>query len=152
MQCPRCKHKNTRVLDSRTTENLRSVRRRRLCENKKCNHRFTTFERIEVASFVVLKRDNTHEHYDREKIEKGIWMACKKRPVSPVQIEDMLNVLEEKWSANKKAISSSRIGSDIMDTLREIDEIAYIRFASVYKSFKDRDDFKREIERMLKSS
>ncbi|MEA3304416.1 MAG: transcriptional regulator NrdR [Patescibacteria group bacterium] len=148
MFCPRCKNAETRVVDSRVTDAGNSVRRRRECE--KCSHRFTTFERPEVASFLVVKRDNTRESYDRDKLEKGIWISCGKRPVSPIQISEMLNNLEEKWSANKREISSSRIGGDVMNELKKIDDIAYVRFASVYKSFKDIDEFRSEMEKLWK--
>jgi len=136
------------VIDSRVTENGRVIRRRRECE--KCGERFTTFERAAVGNLMVQKRDGTIEAYDRTKLERGIWIACGKRPVKKDQIDELLNNLEEEWSANKKEVNSQTIGNDITDALKKIDHIAYIRFASVYKSFKDVDEFKEELNKLLK--
>lgn len=147
MRCPKCKNIETRVIDSRLTDDNKSIRRRRECE--KCSHRFTTFERPEFASFIVVKRDGVREPYDRVKLEQGIWRACTKRPVTQEDIDTMIGKLEEEWAANKKEISTSRIGKDVMDELKRIDEIAYIRFASVYKKFKDIEEFKTELEQLL---
>lgn len=136
------------MIDSRVTENGRVIRRRRECE--KCGERFTTFERAAVGNLMVQKRDGTIEAYDRTKLERGIWIACGKRPVKKDQIDELLNNLEEEWSANKKEVNSQTIGNDITDALKKIDHIAYIRFASVYKSFKDVDEFKEELNKLLK--
>jgi len=136
------------VIDSRVAENGRVIRRRRECE--KCGTRFTTFERAAVGNLMVQKRDGTFEAYDRTKLERGIWIACGKRPVKKDEIDELLNILEEGWSANKKEVSSQTIGNDITDALKKIDHIAYIRFASVYKSFKDVDEFKEELNKLLK--
>ena len=148
MRCPKCKNVETRVVDSRMTDDNKAVRRRRECE--KCSHRFTTFERPEFASFIVIKQDGTREPYDRTKLEDGIWRSCTKRPVKQERINKMIEKLEEKWAANKKEISTSRIGKDVMTALKKIDEIAYIRFASVYKKFKAIEDFKEELETLLR--
>jgi transcriptional repressor NrdR len=148
MQCPKCKNLETKVTDSRLAEQGKVIRRRRECE--KCGRRFTTFERQELSTLMVKKKDGTFEPYNRTKLENGIWSACGKLPVTDVQIDKMINKLEEKWSANKKAISSQTIGNDIMESLRKIDHIAYIRFASVYRSFKDVDEFKDELVKLLK--
>ena len=147
MRCPKCKNLETRVIDSRLTDDNKAIRRRRECE--KCSHRFTTFERPEFASFIVIKQDGNREPYDRMKLEQGIWRACTKRPVTQEHIDSMIGHLEEQWAANKKEISTSRIGKEVMDALKKIDEIAYIRFASVYKKFKDLEEFKTELEQLL---
>jgi len=136
------------VIDSRLAEDGRAVRRRRECS--KCNHRFTTFERQELSTLIVVKRDGTREPYSRSKLERGIWIACTKRPVSEGQVSKMLNRLEEKWAANKKEVSSATIGTDVMRALRKLDQVAYIRFASVHREFKDVDEFKEELGKLFK--
>ena len=148
MQCPKCKNLETKVIDSRLAEQGKVIRRRRECE--KCVHRFTTFERTEMSNLMVKKKDGTFETYSRTKLENGIWIACGKRPVTKVQVDKMINQLEEKWSANKKEVSSQTIGNDVMSALKKLDHIAYIRFASVYRSFKDVDEFKEELVKLLK--
>lgn len=148
MICPKCQEKDTRVLDSRETEGQKAIRRRRECA--KCKHRFTTFERMEATDFIVVKKDGARETYDREKLLKGLWKACEKRKVSEDQIEKLLNKLEEKWATIGKEIPSKIIGEDVMDALRELDDVAYIRFASVYRQFKDLESFKKELHRILK--
>lgn len=124
------------------------MRRRRECP--KCHHRFTTFERQELSSLIVVKRDDTREPYARAKIERGIWIACTKRPVTQDQIDALLTKLEEKWGANKKEVSSSTIGTDVMKELKRIDQVAYIRFASVHREFKDVEEFKEELGRLFR--
>lgn len=148
MQCPKCKNIETKVVDSRLADDGKAIRRRRECE--KCSRRFTTFERLEMSNLMVKKKDGTFEPYSRTKLENGIWIACGKRPVTKDQIDKMVNKLEEKWSANKKEVSSITIGNDLMDALKKLDHIAYIRFASVYRSFKDVDEFKEELTKLLK--
>lgn len=147
MICPKCKDKNTRVVDSRDANEGRSIRRRRECES--CNHRFTTFEKLEATNFIVTKKDGARESYDRSKVERGIWRACEKRPVTQAQIQGMLENLEEVWSASGKEVPGERIGRDVMHALKMIDEVAYIRFASVYRQFKDVESFKKELEKLL---
>ncbi|KKW39684.1 transcriptional regulator NrdR [Candidatus Peribacteria bacterium RIFOXYC2_FULL_55_14] len=147
MHCPHCKCQDTSVIDSRLAEEGRAVRRRRECP--KCNHRFTTFERQELSSLIIVKRDGTREPYSRTKLERGIWLACTKRPVSQNQIDDLLNKLEEKWCANKKEVASSTIGTDVMRALRKLDKVAYIRFASVHREFKDVEEFKEEMNKLF---
>ena len=147
MNCPKCKAAETKVVDSRVTENGRVIRRRRECE--KCENRFTTFERAAVGNLMVKKKDGTYEIYNRNKLEQGIWIACGKRPVTKEQIDEMVNDLEDKWSANKKTIESRTIGNDVTEALKKLDHIAYIRFASVYRSFKDVDEFKEELNKLL---
>ncbi len=147
MQCPKCKNSESKVVDSRISEQGKVIRRRRECE--KCGRRFTTFERSEIGNLTVKKKDGTFEPYSRTKLENGVLIACGKRPVTQVQIDEMINTLEEKWGANKKAIVSQTIGNDLMEALRKLDHIAYIRFASVYRSFKDVDEFKEELGKLL---
>lgn len=148
MICPKCKHENTRVLDSRTTNEKRDIRRRRECE--KCDYRFTTFEKVESANFIVIKKDNSREAYNRDKIENGIWKACQKRKVTEEQIQKLISSLEEEWATNYgREIPSRAIGEGVMDHLRELDEVAYIRFASVYRHFKDLETFKKEVGKLL---
>ena len=148
MICPKCNHQETRVLDSRETEGHKSVRRRRECE--KCQNRFTTFERVETSNFIVVKKDGTRESYNREKVERGIWKACEKRKVTQDQVTKIINQMEEKWASMGKEISSRDVGEGIMDALRELDDVAYIRFASVYRQFKDLDSFKKELQKLSK--
>ncbi|MEK7528525.1 MAG: transcriptional regulator NrdR [Patescibacteria group bacterium] len=148
MRCPKCKHPETSVVDSRETNGEREIRRRRKCD--KCDHRFTTFDKIETANFIVIKRDNSRQPYSRDKLEKGIWHACGKRPVSQEQVDSLIDRLEEKWSSMGKEIASKIIGEDLMEELRDTDDVAYIRFASVYRQFKDLESFKKELTKLLK--
>lgn len=150
MICPKCQHEDTRVLDSRETDGNKAVRRRRECE--KCKHRFTTFERAETNKFLVVKKDGSRESYDREKVEKGIWKACEKRKVTEEQITKIINELEEKWSNMGKEVPSKVIGEGIMEALKGLDEVAYIRFASVYRRFKDVESFKKELQKLSKEA
>ena len=123
------------------------MRRRRECT--KCSHRFTTFERQELSSLIVIKRDTTREPYSRSKLERGIWLACSKRPISQDKIDTMLNKLEDKWGANKNEVASSTIGMDVMKALKKLDQVAYIRFASVHREFKDVEEFKAELGKLF---
>jgi transcriptional repressor NrdR len=129
-------------------EEGRAIRRRRECP--KCSHRFTTFERQELSSLIIVKRDGTREPYSRTKLERGIWLSCTKRPVTQEKIDKMLSTLEEKWAANRKEVSSSTIGTDVMKALAKLDKVAYIRFASVHREFKDADEFKKELTKIFK--
>lgn len=147
MICPKCKYKSTRVVDSRDANEGRSIRRRRECES--CDHRFTTFERIESTNFIVIKKDGSRESYDRQKVERGIWRACEKRPVTQDQVTALLDSLEEVWSTSGKEVQGSVVGRDVMHALKMIDEVAYIRFASVYRQFKDVESFKKELQKLL---
>lgn len=148
MRCPRCKHEDTAVIDTRLTEDGRAIRRRRECG--KCDHRFTTFERQELSSLIVVKRDGTREPYSRSKLERGIWLACTKRPVAQKDIDRILSDLEEKWGRNKSEVESLTIGRDVMMALAKLDKVAYIRFASVHREFKDVEEFKEELGRLFK--
>ncbi len=141
MKCSACGFENSKVIDSRVSDGSTSIRRRRECE--KCGSRFTTFERVQTTNLMVEKQDGTLEPYDREKLERGVMIACGKRPVQLQKIHEKLGELEEKW-AGEKSLKSKKIGEDIVEMLRETDEIAFIRFASVYKKFKDVETFKIE--------
>lgn len=147
MICPKCKNKDTRVLDSRDTNESREIRRRRKCEG--CDFRFTTFERVETTNFIVVKKDNSREAYNRQKLEDGIWKSCEKRPVTQEQVTEMLNQLEEEWSRHGKEVKAELIGEGVMDKLKELDEVAYIRFASVYRHFKDIETFRQELQKLM---
>ena len=149
MQCPACKSIKNSVIDSRLTDNNTAIRRRRQCEE--CENRFTTFERLRTANIIVIKKDDTREQYDREKLERGIWRACEKRPVKKEQIIDLLNKLEEKW-AQQSEPSTAKIGEDVMNGLKKIDPVAYIRFASVYRQFADIDSFQELITTLCKEA
>lgn len=148
MKCPQCKGKHTRVLDSRETNDSTAIRRRRECQD--CKNRYTTFERVEYNNLIVIKRNEAREPYVREKVEKGVWRACEKRPVTQAQIDNIIKQLEEKWRNYGKEIPSELIGEGIMDALKELDEVAYIRFASVYRHFKDIETFQKELEQLKK--
>ena len=147
MICPKCKYEDTRVLDSRDTNESREIRRRRKCGS--CDFRFTTFERIETTNFIVVKKDNSREPYNRQKLETGIWKACEKRPVAEEQVTQMLNELEEEWSRLGKEVKAEAIGEGVMEKLKELDEVAYIRFASVYRHFKDIETFRQELQKLM---
>lgn len=135
------------MIDSRDTNEGREVRRRRECE--KCGFRFTTFEQIETSNFIVIKKDGSREPYQRQKIESGVWKSCEKRPVTEAQVEALLNNLEDGWSSLGKEIPSKLIGEHLMEALKTLDEVAYIRFASVYRQFKDVESFKAELSKLL---
>ena len=149
MKCPYCGCDDTRVMDSRPAEDGSSIRRRRECTA--CGKRFSTYERIENFMIMVVKKDNTREPYDRTKVERGILNACHKRPVSAEQITSLLDELENKiLNTGEKEVPSSMIGEFIMEKLQELDAVAYVRFASVYREFKDVDTFAKEITKLLK--
>ena len=146
MKCSVCGYENSKVIDSRTTDEGRSIRRRRECE--KCAFRFTTFERLQSANLLVEKRDGTAEPYDREKLEKGILIACGKRPVSMTAIREQLSQLEEKWG-REQIVRSDTIGEAVIEMLLELDHVAFLRFASVYREVEDIDTFKKEFKTWL---
>ncbi|MCR5743851.1 MAG: transcriptional regulator NrdR [Lachnospiraceae bacterium] len=151
MKCPFCSEEDTKVLDSRSSDDGRSIRRRRVCE--KCGRRFTTFEKIEIFPIMVIKKDGTREQYDRSKIEAGVMRACHKRPISAEQIHDMIDDVEnEIFSIADKEIDSNKIGEIVMDHLKDLEEVAYIRFASVYREFTDVDNFAEELKKLLKKN
>jgi transcriptional repressor NrdR len=144
MRCPVCGHEEDRVVDSRTAEDGRAIRRRRECEA--CGNRFTTYERIEQAPLLVLKRGGAREHFDRNKLIAGIRQACKNRPVSPESVEALVDdVVEWVRGAGLGVVTSADLGREVLERLRGLDEVAYLRFASVYKDFKELTDFEREL-------
>lgn len=148
MKCPYCGKENTRVIDSRPTDDS-SIRRRRQCDE--CGKRFTTYEKVETLPLIVVKKDNNREPYDREKIVAGIVRSCHKRPISMTQINDMVDDIEGQiFNMGEKEISTTTIGSIVMDKLKDLDEVAYVRFASVYREFKDVNTFMDEIKKILK--
>ncbi|MBU1992821.1 MAG: transcriptional regulator NrdR [Patescibacteria group bacterium] len=148
MICARCKNEDTKVLDSRATNEGKAIRRRRECE--KCGHRFTTFERAETTNFIVIKKDNSRETYDRDKLESGLWKACEKRQVTEEQIQKLISGLEEEWATTYgREVPSRAIGEGLMEKLKDLDEVAYIRFASVYRHFRDLETFKKEVGKLL---
>ena len=149
MKCPFCGHENTRVIDSRPAEENNSIRRRRVCDE--CDKRFTTYEKIETIPLIVVKKDNNREAYDRTKIEAGVLRACHKRPVSVNQINQLVDEVEtEIFNREEKEIPSSLIGEIVMDKLKDLEAVAYVRFASVYREFKDVNTFLEEINKILK--
>lgn len=148
MKCPYCGDENTRVIDSRSAEDGDSIRRRRQCD--KCGKRFTTYEKIETIPVFVIKKDNSREPYDRAKIEKGIMLSCRKRPVKIEKITGMIDDIENTiLNQDSKEVPSSFIGELIMEHLRNLDQVAYVRFASVYREFQDVDTFMKELQNIL---
>ena len=149
MKCPYCGEENTKVIDSRPAEENNAIRRRRQCEV--CKKRFTTYEKVESIPLIVIKKDNIREPYDRSKIEAGILRSCHKRPVSYEQIvsavEDVENAV---FNMEQKEVSSAVMGELVMDRLKKLDQVAYVRFASVYREFKDVNTFMEELAKLLK--
>ena len=149
MKCPFCGKQDTKVIDSRPVDENSSIRRRRQCEG--CGKRFTTYEKLETMPLMVIKKDNTREAYDRSKIEAGIVHSCHKRPVSPQQIGVMIDEIENQiFTQEEREIPTSVIGELVMSKLKEVDEVAYVRFASVYREFKDVNTFMEELGKLLK--
>ena len=149
MKCPFCGKLDTKVIDSRPVDENSSIRRRRQCEG--CGKRFTTYEKLETMPLMVIKKDNTREAYDRSKIEAGILHSCHKRPVSPQQIGVMIDEIENQiFTQEEREIPTSVIGELVMSKLKEVDEVAYVRFASVYREFKDVNTFMEELGKLLK--
>lgn len=148
MKCPFCNHENTRVIDSRPAEENNSIRRRRVCDE--CGKRFTTYEKVETIPLIVIKKDNNRELYDRTKMEKGVLLACRKRPVSADKIAELLDSVEnEIMNGEEREIPSQVIGELLMDRLKDLDAVAYVRFASVYRQFKDANTFVDELKKIL---
>lgn len=148
MKCPFCGEENTKVIDSRPADDNSSIRRRRKCE--KCRKRFTTYEKLETIPLVVIKKDEAREPYDRAKIENGVFRSCIKRPIPVDQINDLIDSVESTvFNLGEKEVPSSKIGELIMDRLQELDPVAYVRFASVYREFKDVNTFMDEIKKIL---
>lgn len=148
MKCPFCGKENTRVIDSRPADDGGSIRRRRQCDE--CGKRFTTYEKVETIPLVVIKKDNIREAYDRAKIESGVFRSCHKRPISVDQITTLVDEIETIiFALEEKEIPSSKIGEIVMDKLKDLDAVAYVRFASVYREFKDVNTFMQEIKKIL---
>jgi len=145
VHCPKCGSRETRVVDSRDATN--AVRRRRSCEH--CGNRFTTYERVELLGTLVVKRDSTREAWNRTKLAEGVRIACTKRPISLARMEDLVDEVEAQlMGSGRQEIPSSEIGTAVMRRLRELDEVAYLRFASVYLRFRDVNGFLEEVERV----
>ena len=148
MKCPYCNHPDTRVIDSRPAEDGSAIRRRRSCDE--CGKRFTTYEKVETIPLIIIKKDNNREQYTRSKIERGLIRACYKRPVSAEAIQKTVERIEIKiFNLEAKEVSSTDVGEIVMDELKELDEVAYVRFASVYREFKDVNTFMDEIKKMM---
>ena len=148
MKCLFCSHENTRVIDSRPAEDNNSIRRRRVCDE--CGKRFTTYEKIETIPLIIIKKDNNREAYDRAKIEAGVLRACHKRPVSAQQITTLVDEVEnEIFNREEREIPSGTIGELVMNKLKDLDAVAYVRFASVYREFKDVNTFMDELKSVL---
>lgn len=151
MRCPKCQHNNSRVVDSRQTDDGRTIRRRRECEN--CGFRFTTFERIEAAPLLVIKKNGAREEFNREKILRGLIRSAEKRPVAMEQMEKVVDDVENRVrSMGENEVSTTIIGEYVMENLVDLDEIAYIRFASVYRQFKDMSVFLKELQEIVEKA
>ena len=148
MKCPYCNHPDTRVIDSRPAEDGSAIRRRRSCDE--CGKRFTTYEKVETIPLIIIKKDNNREQYNRSKIERGIIRACYKRPVAAADIQATIDSIETAiFSREEKEIPSSQIGEIVMESLKKLDPVAYVRFASVYREFKDVNTFMDELKKIL---
>ena len=148
MKCPFCSSENTRVIDSRPADDNNSIRRRRMCDE--CGKRFTTYEKVETIPLIVIKKDQTRERYDRRKVEDGVMRACYKRPTPIQKIREMIDEVEmEIFRREEKEIESKVIGEIVMDRLKDLDAVAYVRFASVYREFKDVNTFMDELKKFL---
>ena len=151
MRCLFCGHLESKVIDSRSTEEGTTIRRRREC--LECGKRFTTYEKIETIPIIVIKKDGTREAFDRDKVSNGILRACEKRPVSLKEVEALIDDIEAKlYNMLEREVSSEKIGEMVMERLQKLDEIAYVRFASVYRQFKDINSFMDELAKLIKKS
>ena len=148
MNCPFCGHDNTRVIDSRPAEENNSIRRRRMCDE--CGKRFTTYEKVETIPVIIIKKDNNRETYDRSKIEAGVLRACHKRPVSASAITQLVDEVEtEIFNLEEKEVPSQVVGELVMNKLKSLEAVAYVRFASVYREFRDVNTFLEELKKVL---
>lgn len=148
VKCPFCNQDNTKVVDSRPVEDTNSIRRRRMCDA--CGKRFTTYEKVETIPLSVIKKDQTREQYDREKLQAGILRACYKRPIPIEKIEAMMDSIEgEIFNTEEHEIPSTKIGEVVMEHLKNLDAVAYVRFASVYREFKDVSTFMDELKKFM---
>ena len=150
MKCPYCGHENTRVIDSRPAEENNSIRRRRVCDE--CDKRFTTYEKVETIPLIIIKKDDNRETYDRSKIEAGVLRACHKRPISANRINQLVDEVEtEIFNMEEKEIPSQVVGEIVMNKLKDLEAVAYVRFASVYREFKDINTFMDELKKVLEN-
>ena len=150
MKCPFCGHENTRVIDSRPAEENNSIRRRRVCDE--CDKRFTTYEKVETIPLIIIKKDDNRETYDRYKIEAGVLRACHKRPISANRINQLVDEVEtEIFNMEEKEIPSQVVGEIVMNKLKDLEAVAYVRFASVYREFKDINTFMDELKKVLEN-
>lgn len=150
MKCPFCNKDSSRVIDSRPADDNTSIRRRRECEN--CGRRFTTYEKVETIPLIVIKKDKNREPYDKNKIRSGIVRSCHKRPVSMEQIEATVEAIETAiFNMEEKEVESIHIGEIVMEKLKDLDEVAYVRFASIYREFKDVETFMDELKKMVQN-
>ena len=148
MKCPFCSYEDTKVIDSRSQEDNSVIRRRRLCE--KCGKRFTTYERIDTIPLTIIKKDNTREQFDKTKLLNGIMKSCYKRPVSVHQMELLVENIENAiTNSERKEIESQKIGDMVIEELKNLDEVSYVRFASVYRQFKDINTFREALEKIV---
>lgn len=151
MRCPYCGNLDSKVIDSRPTDDYTSIRRRRECIN--CAKRFTTYEKVEQVPILVIKKDMRRETYDSDKILKGMIKACEKRPVPIQKLEEITEEIDRQiYNSLEKEITSAKIGEMVMEKLKQVDEIAYVRFASVYRQFRDINTFIEELEKLLKDN
>ena len=149
MKCPFCGEEDTKVIDSRSADDNTSIRRRRQCES--CGKRFTTYEKVETIPLLIIKKDNSREMYDRSKLEAGVLRACHKRPISVEAIGRLVDSVENQiFTREEREVKSSIIGELVMEQLKELDAVAYVRFASVYRVFKDVNTFLEELEKLYK--
>lgn len=149
MRCPYCDHSESKVIDSRESKNGYTIRRRRECLF--CNKRFTTYEKIEEIPYMVVKKDGRRQRFDSQNILKGMLKACEKRPIPVAKLEEIVDEIENKLQERpEKEISAAEIGQYVMNKLKTLDKVAYVRFASVYREFKDVLEFKKELESLLK--
>jgi len=147
MRCPHCGETDDRVVDSRSVQNGSAIRRRREC--LACGERFTTYEYVEAFSLIIIKRDGRREPYDRSKLQEGLLTACKKRPVPMEQIEELVRTVEGRLqNLGKREVPSRMVGEIVMEELRKVDQVAYVRFASVYRDFKTAEEFRSELDRL----
>lgn len=151
MKCMYCGCEDSKVIDSRSTDDGKSIRRRRECNE--CGRRFTTFETIEIVPFLIVKRDGTRQSYDRSKLKNGIMRSCEKRPISMQQIDGIVDDVEKSlYNSLDEEVTSQKIGDMVMERLKEVDEVAYIRFAAVYRQFKDSATFFEEMSKIFNTS
>ncbi len=148
MKCPFCNFADTKVIDSRAQDDNSVIRRRRVCEQ--CGKRFTTYERVDMIPITVIKRDGTREIFDKAKLQNGIMKSCNKRPVTAQQIQKLVDDIENTLAGSgEREVESKQLGNLVIERLKDLDEVAYVRFASVYRQFKDINSFIDELEKML---